>query len=170
MTETLIRITNENEDGDELQRAVKKFSIFWKITDSLDSNYRPFLPFHERVGVKKGNTRSYAALHQMLEILSDDDPTLRLSCRSWLSESKMAYSRILDPLLSKFMEETDLFQSQSGQLFFLGDYNAGHVIDDFNKLRDIILNLNTQDEFLNYIVTQDTSRFVKPKFEKQKLA
>lgn len=47
--------------------------------------------------------RAYNALHKMLEILEDKDPTMRLSCRSWLSESKRDYHRILDPLLSEFM-------------------------------------------------------------------
>ncbi len=35
----------------------------------------------------------------MLEILEDRDPTMRITCRSWLSESKRDFQRILDPLL-----------------------------------------------------------------------
>ena len=34
------------------------------------------------------NQRNYVALHNMLHILEDQDPTMRLSCRSWLSDSK----------------------------------------------------------------------------------
>jgi hypothetical protein len=79
----------------------------------------------------------------MLEILRDNDPTHRLSCRSWLSESKLAYSRILDPLLIEFMNETKLNKDNVGHLFFIEDYNTDFVTDNFDKLRDIILNLNT---------------------------
>jgi hypothetical protein len=39
-------------------------------------------------------------------------------------------------------------------------YNANYVIDNFNKLRDIILNLNTQAAFLNYIVNTDQTPYV----------
>jgi hypothetical protein len=53
------------------------------------------------------------------------------------------------------MDNTSLYTSLTGQLFFLGEYSSDYVIEDFNKVRDIILNLNTQDEFLEYIVTVD---------------
>lgn len=58
--------------------------------------------------------RAYNALHKMLEILEDRDPTMRLSCRSWLSESKAYFHRILDPLIYEFMENKKLFVSFTG--------------------------------------------------------
>jgi len=50
----------------------------------------------------------------MLSILEDQDPTMRLSCRSWLSESKSAYLRILDPLLTEFIDNNKIFVSFTG--------------------------------------------------------
>jgi hypothetical protein len=77
-------------------RAIKKFSIFWKLTAK---DYNEYKPFYE----KDTDLRRYVALHNMLHILEDNDPTLRLSCKSWLSESKANYRRILDPLLEEFL-------------------------------------------------------------------
>ena len=46
-----------------MHRAVKKFSIFWKLTEA-DVSYIPFQPLHERnPKIKKDEARSYAALH-----------------------------------------------------------------------------------------------------------
>ena len=119
-------------------RAVTKFSIFWKLTAS-DLDYKPFEPITERYAnyTSESNNsripslyksrsmmdsldeeRAYNALHKMLEILEDKDPTMRLSCRSWLSESKRDYHRILDPLLSEFMENKKLMVSFTGQCLF----------------------------------------------------
>ena len=86
------------------------------------------------------NERSYVALHNMLHLLEDNDSTMRLACRSWLSESKTAYQRILDPLLMEFMENNKVFESFSGQLFFMEGYETATVIDNFTKLRNVILN------------------------------
>jgi hypothetical protein len=80
---------------------------------------------------------------------------MRLACRSWLSESKSAYLRILDPLLIEFMENNKTYVSFSGQLFFRDNYETSIVIENFGKLRNIIL--NTQDELIKYLVTTRTS-------------
>lgn len=101
----------------------------------------------------------------MLKILDDDDPTLRLSCRSWLSESKASFLRILDPILNEFMENNKVFKSFSGQIFFLENYSPKVVIENFGKLRNIIL--NTQSEFIEYIVTKDISDDVQLPFHRQ---
>ena len=86
----------------------------------------------------------------MLMILEDKDPTLRLSARSWLQDSKSDYSRIIDPVLKEFMSNNKMFRSFSGQLFYEGAYNADYVTENFTKLRNIIL--TTQEEFIKYIV------------------
>ena len=81
--------------------AVEKFNIFWKLTANDYHEYKPFQPEYERSqqslglgydddydrladGANMAQERSYVALHQMLMILDDRDPTLRLKCRSWL--------------------------------------------------------------------------------------
>ena len=109
--------------------------------------------------------RSYVALHNMLLILEDDDPSLRLACRSWLQESKSDYLRILDPLLKEFMENNRMYKSFSGQLFFVNNYNSSIVIENFTKLRNIIL--TTQEEFVQYCVTQKHSSYISNQFKKR---
>ena len=83
--------------------------------------------------------RSYVALHQMLMILEDRDPTLRLKCRSWLQESKTHFLRILDPLLREFMDNNGMYRSGSGQLFYMKNYETDIIIENFSKMRNIIL-------------------------------
>ena len=109
--------------------------------------------------------RSYVALHNMLLILEDDDPSLRLACRSWLQESKTDYLRILDPLLKEFMDNNRMYKSFSGQLFFVNNYNSSIVIENFTKLRNIIL--TTQEEFVQYCVTQKHSSYISNQFKKR---
>lgn len=87
---------------------------------------------------------------------------MRLACRSWLSDSKFAYMRILDPLLTEFIDNNKVFHSPSGQLFFKEGYETQIIIDNFSKLRNIIL--NTQDELIRYIVATDLSSFIQTEF------
>jgi hypothetical protein len=110
--------------------------------------------------------RQYIALQNMLGILDDQDPTLRLSCRSWLTESKDNFLRILDPLLKEFMDNNRVYKSFTGQVFFLEEnYVPQNVIENFRKLRNIIL--NTQSEFIKYIVEKDISEHIRDQFDKQ---
>jgi hypothetical protein len=102
--------------------------------------------------------RDYVALHNMLLILDDPDPTLRLKCRSWLQDSKSGFLRILDPLLKEFMSNSKLYRTSSGQLFFMENYDAEIVIENFTKLRNIIL--TTQDQFSQYVVTTTCSDYI----------
>ena len=53
-------------------------------------------------------------------------------------------------------QHTKIFTSFSGQLFFYDDDADAQrqVIGNFKKLRNIIMNLNTQDKFLEYITEQ----------------
>jgi len=72
---------------------------------------------------------------------------MRLACRSWLSDSRSAYVRILDPLLTEFIDNNKVFVSWSGQMFFMDGYDTQIIIENFGKLRNIIL--NTQDELIS---------------------
>jgi hypothetical protein len=85
-----------SKDREVKARAIKKFAIFWKLT-ALD--YPQYKPFYD----KNTDLRRQVALHNMLHILEDNDPTLRLSCKRWLSESRQYYRRILDPLIEEFL-------------------------------------------------------------------
>lgn len=102
-------------------RAIKKFTIFWKLTAVDYPQYKPFYEQHTDI-------RRYIALHHMLNILEDNDPTLRLSCKSWLSESKQFYRRILDPLIEEFLANFKVYATYSGQIFFYQDYDTQTVI------------------------------------------
>jgi hypothetical protein len=91
--------------------------------EALD--YKPFQSHQERQKQiqnegfqSETEDRGYTALHEMLQILEDNDPTLRLSARSWLQDSKKNYDRIIDPLLKEFMKNNHMFRSFSGQLFY----------------------------------------------------
>lgn len=106
--------------------------------------------------------RDYDALHKMLMVLEDKDPTLRLSARSWLQDSKSDFSRIIDPILKEFMRNNKMFRSFSGQLFYEDAYNAEYVKENFMKLRNIIL--TTQEEFVEYIVLENYSDYVREQF------
>ena len=89
----------------------------------------------------------------MLKILDDQDPNMRLACRSWLSDSKNSYNRILDPILTEFMENNQINKQT---------HNPNIVAENFSKLRNIIL--NTQSEFIEYIVTIEVSDYISGKF------
>lgn len=110
-----------SKDREVKVSAIKKFSIFWKLTAADYPNYKPFYE-------KDTDLRRYVALHNMLHILEDNDPTLRLSCKSWLSESKSFYRRILDPLLEEFLSNSKVFVTHSGQIFFYEPYETQIVI------------------------------------------
>jgi len=79
----------QNKNNRERQdKAIKKFAIFWKYTAASYPSYSPFqqeLP--DMVfckDKKKIPMKKHLALHQIIAFLEDPDPTLRLSCRSWL--------------------------------------------------------------------------------------
>ena len=106
--------------------------------------------------------RSYVALHNMLLILDDKDPTLRLKCRSWLQESRSTFQRILDPLLREFFQNNSMVKDENGRLFYHKLYESDIVIENFTKLRNIIL--TTQDQFSNYVATNKVSDYIRAPF------
>jgi hypothetical protein len=71
--------------------------------------------------------------------------------------------RILDPLLTEFIDNNKVFVSWSGQMFFMDGYDTQIIIENFGKLRNIIL--NTQDELIKYIVTTKLSTFLSMIFK-----
>ena len=66
--------------------------------------------------------------------------------------------RIVDPLLKEFMDNNKMYRSFSGQLFFVNNYDSSIVIENFAKLRNIIL--TTQEEFIQYCVTTKWSNYI----------
>lgn len=71
----------ECEDVKKQDSAIKKFAKFWKHT-AHKTGEPMYTPFAQEFC----NRKNYV-LHVMINFLESADPTLRLSCRSWLSES-----------------------------------------------------------------------------------
>ena len=64
------------------------------------------------------------------------------------------------------MDNNQFFKSFTGQVFFLEEnYVPKNVINNFRKLRNIIL--NTQSEFIQYIVEEEISEHINTDFKKQ---
>ena len=51
-----------------------------------------------------------------------------------------------------------MYRSGSGQLFYVSNYDADIVIENFSKMRNIIL--TTQDQFSYYVVTTPCSDYI----------
>jgi hypothetical protein len=137
------------------ERGIKKFSIFWNLTSQFYPQYRPFYE-------KDTTDRRYGALHNVLHFLEQNDPTLRLSCKSWLSESKNFYNRILDPLIEEFLQNSKVFVSFTKQIFFYDQYDTKIVSENFSKLRNIIL--NTQGDMSAYMIQHNASPYIQREF------
>mmetsp|Transcript_1941 Transcript_1941/g.2806 ORF Transcript_1941/g.2806 Transcript_1941/m.2806 type:complete len:175 (-) Transcript_1941:4115-4639(-) len=97
-SDVVIEELRDKEDRGKQDRAIKKFTTFWRYTAPYYPGYKPF--------EKEINGKKYLAMHNMVNFLEDPDPTLRLSCRSWLSQSKL-YNRILDPLIEEFIKNSN---------------------------------------------------------------
>ena len=60
------------------------------------------------------------------------------------------------------MRNNDMFRS-FGQLFYSREYNAEYVIENFTKLRNIIL--MTQEDFVKYLCLEPCSNDIREEFE-----
>jgi len=152
----VVRNDLTSPDKDVKVRAIKKFAIFWKLTNNSYPKYKPFQE-------QDTETRPYEALYNMLKVLEDSDPTLRLSCKSWLSESSTFFCRILDPLIEGFLTNSKLFISMTGHIFFQEAYDTTFVIENFGKMRNIIL--NTQEVVIKYMITNPVTPYVAEFFK-----
>lgn len=149
----------ESPSREVKMKAIAKFNIFWKITSKDYPQYTPFLKEDRRHG-----NRRCMPLHTMLQILEDFDPTLRLTCKSWLNDSQENFKRIIDPLVEEFLENSQVFMTFYGQIFFMDHYDTGIIIQNFGKLRNIIL--NTQEKLILYMQRNEPTDRVKVAFSK----
>lgn len=81
----------------------------------------------------------------MIGFLEDRDPTLRLSCRSWLSQS-LQMNRILDPFLQEFYVLSN-FQRTDLKVLVRGNMDAEQAINNFAQLRLIM-----SSQVIDYII------------------
>lgn len=63
------------------------------------------------------------------------------------------------------MENNGMYRSGSGQLFYVKNYDADIVIENFSKMRNIIL--TTQEQFSSYVVTTQCSDYIFNQFVKR---
>ena len=69
------------------------------------------------------------ALHEILNFLEDPDPTLRLSCRSWLQQNYKHFDRILDPIIEEFIKYSNFHLDQESQSIIVqGEFKTSYVI------------------------------------------
>ena len=61
------------------------------------------------VAASVDEARSQLAIHVMLDTLEDADPSMRMTCRSWLQDARSDYGRVLDPLFKELIANNDLY-------------------------------------------------------------
>lgn len=147
-SDVVIEDLQNKQNRERQDMAIKKFATFWKYTSNL---YPSYMPFKTEISHKK-----YLALHNMINFLEDPDPTLRLSCRSWLSQNSQ-FNRILDPIIEEFIKYSN-FKIVQDTTVIDGIFDTQYVIQNFGKLRNIIL--NSQDDIIKYIMVRDSSQHI----------
>ena len=114
-------------DIEQNVNAIKKFSQFWKLT----SEFYPDIIFFE----------NGECIFKMLDFLDHEHPLLRHLSKSWLSEAKDQFHKIIDPLLKVLLDkDTTWYISFQKQLFFTKEYDNRRIIEAFRKLKNIIIN------------------------------
>ena len=108
--------------------SIKNFSQFWKLT----SEFYPDIIFFE----------NGECIFKMLDFLEHEHPLIRHLSKSWLSEAKNQFRKIIDPLLKVLLDkETKWYISFQKQLFFTREYDNRRIIEAFRKLKNIIINV-----------------------------
>jgi hypothetical protein len=98
--EEVVMVELLSNQREEKVAAISKFSIFWKLTAE---DYPRYVAFPDGI-----------VLYNILEYLENKDPTVRLSSKSWISESTRHFRRVLDPLINLLLaEDTRVYITQS---------------------------------------------------------
>ena len=108
--------------------SIKNFSQFWKLT----SEFYPEIIFFE----------NGECIFKMLDFLEHEHPLIRHLSKSWLSDAKNQFRKIIDPLLKVLLDrETKWYISFQKQLYFTQEYDNRRIIEAFRKLKNIIINV-----------------------------
>ena len=131
-------------DIEQNVNAIKKFTQFWKLT----TEFYPKTIFFE----------NGECIFKMLDYLDHEHPLLRHLSKSWLSEAKDQFSKIIDPLLKVLLDrDTKWYISFKKQLYFTKEYDNRRIIEAFRKLKNIIINVPdvAVNHFVNKLVSKD---------------
>ena len=50
-------------------------------------------------------------IFKMLDLLEDEDPTLRHLSKTWLNQANQQFNKIIDPILLEFLDQSILFNA-----------------------------------------------------------
>lgn len=98
--------------------ALQRFALLWRLTGEL------------------GASRTFdRALFLMLDSLNDEQPIIKLACRTWLADSITKVERILDPLLLVLLDPKT---SRTPNGFYATEYDCRRVLYALKVLQSII--------------------------------
>ena len=125
--------------------SIKNFSQFWKLT----SEFYPEIIFFE----------NGECIFKMLDFLEHEHPLIRHLSKSWLSDAKNQFRKIIDPLLKVLLDkETKWYISYQKQLFFTREYDNRRIIEAFRKLKNIIINV--PEISINFFIKEKISQIL----------
>ena len=98
--------------------ALQRFALLWRLTGEL------------------GASRTFdRALFLMLDSLNDEQPIIKLACRTWLADSITKVERILDPLLLVLLDPKT---SRTTNGVYATEYDCRRVLYALKVLQSII--------------------------------
>lgn len=105
-------------DIEKKLEALQRFALLWRLSSEL------------------GTSCTFdRALFLMLDSLNDEQPIIKLACRTWLADSIAKVERILDPLLLVLLDKTT---SRTTNGVYQGEYDCRRVLYALKVLQSII--------------------------------
>lgn len=130
----------------EKEIAIRRFANFWKLAGEYHRN-SPFLT-------------SGIGLFNMLDSLENDNPLLRHTSKTWLSDSIPYLFRVLDPIFEVLLQMTSKrYLTEGKQYFYTKPYDTTRANDAFKKLKSILIVAN--ELFIRYISVIKVSEKLK---------
>ena len=131
-------LVNINNNIDSSVESVKLFSDFWKLSNEFYSDVIFFA--------------NGECIFKMIDYFEDKNSLLRHLSKSWLNQSNKNFDKIVDPLLSILLNDYSSFKKIENKIYFDKEYESERIIDDFSKLKNIILNSSLMNYFKTNVV------------------
>ena len=110
----------------EKEVAIRRFASFWKLAGEYHRN-SAFLT-------------SGIGLFNMLDALENDNPLLRHTSKTWLSDSIPYLYRVLDPIFEVLMQiNSKRYVTDRKQFFYIKPYDTTRANDAFKKFKSILI-------------------------------